>query len=307
MQVQISATHEDSRFSKDHGRVLHQLLGEIEAVRIKRQETYRDKEHAQTKRFTQQELNDEVCPTYKNLLIGRSQRLPERAMLMTIADYLECTLSERNDLLLAAQYLPEQPIWEDSTSLQKALDQAQQIIETLPYPAIIITHTYQVQAANKFFLHLLDLPSLEALRPHQRSMMHLIFRFDYYKYTAITAEARASWQKHALFAIQHFKQQNVLYQHDTWYQQSVQQWHEELTGFREYWEKAETVTRQDFAPTKIVLARMAPDSVLLPIHVRHMLISVSSKPFPIVSALFPVDAAARAVYAAFASLDSSAS
>ncbi len=30
-------------------------------------------------------------------------------MLMQIADYLECRLSERNDLLLAAQYLPEQP------------------------------------------------------------------------------------------------------------------------------------------------------------------------------------------------------
>ena len=55
---------------------MHQLLGEIETVRLKRQDEYRDQGHPQSKRFTQQELNDEVCPTYKNLLIGRSNRLP---------------------------------------------------------------------------------------------------------------------------------------------------------------------------------------------------------------------------------------
>ena len=40
-------------------------------------------------------------------------------MLMQIADYLECSLSERNDLLLAAQYLPEQPAWEGHALRQR--------------------------------------------------------------------------------------------------------------------------------------------------------------------------------------------
>src|SRR6266700_7630185 len=82
-------------------------LEAIETVRITHQEDYREQSHPQLKRYTQLELNDEACPTYKNWLIARSHRLPSRSMLVQIADYLECSLSERNDVLLAVQYLPE--------------------------------------------------------------------------------------------------------------------------------------------------------------------------------------------------------
>jgi hypothetical protein len=255
------------------------------------------------KRFTQQELNDEACPTYKNWLIGRSYRLPSRSMLMQIADYLECSLGERNDVLLAAQYLPLQPEWEGD-ALRRALEHAQQIMETLPYPAIVVTHTCQVQAANEFFLRLLELPPLDTLPPHQRSMMHFLFHPDFRRSSTINAEAHALWQKHALYAIQRFKQQNVLSQYDAWYQQSVQQWCDDIACFQEYWEKAREVTRQEVAPTKMVFARMATTGELLPIRVRHMLVSVSSKIYPAVSALLPVDEVARAVYASLGSVTS---
>jgi len=281
---------------------LFPLLEAIETVRITRQEDYREQSHPQLKRFTQLELNDEACPTYKNWLIARSHRLPSRSMLMQIADYLECSLSERNDVLLAAQYLPEQPVWEGD-ALQRAVEQAQQIMETLPYPAIVVTHTFQVQAANEFFLRLLELPPLETLPPHQRSMMHFLFHPDFRRRSAINAEARASWQQHALYAVQRFKQQNMLSQYDAWYQQSVQQWCE-IPDFQEYWEKAREATRQETAPTKMALARMATTGELLPIRVRQMLVSVSSKFYPAVSALLPVDEAARAVYASLGSVTS---
>jgi len=288
---------EESAPTKEQARVFHQLLGAIEAVRITRQEKYREKHHPQLKRFTQQELNDEACPTYKNWLIGRSNRLPSRSMLMTIADYLECSLSERNAILLAAQYLPEQPGWEGD-DLRRALEHAQQIMETLPYPAIVVTHTFQVQAANEFALRLLELPPLETIPPHQRSTIHFLFHPDVCRRSTMNAEARAMWQKHALSGIQLFKQQNVLFQYDAWYQQSVQQWCA-IPGFQEYWEKAREATRQEVAPTKMVLARMATTGEVLPIHLRHMLISVSGKISPAVSAFLPVDEAARAVYASY--------
>src|SRR5258706_10096971 len=178
MQLQIPAMNEERAPSKEQARVFGQLLGAIEAVRITRQEEYREKDHPQLKRFTQQELNDQACPTYKNWLIGRSHRLPSRSMLMTIADYLECSLSERNDVLLAAQYLPEQPAWEGD-ALRRALEQAQQIMETLAYPAIVVTHTFQIQAANEFSLRLLELPPLETIPPHQRNMMHFLLHPDF--------------------------------------------------------------------------------------------------------------------------------
>ncbi len=303
MPFQLPARKEERAPSKEHARVFHQLLEAIEAVRITRQEDYREKCHPQLKRFTQLELNDEACPTYKNWLIGRSHRLPSRSMLMQIADYLECSLSQRNDILLAAQYLPEQPEWEGD-ALRRALEQAQQIMETLPYPAIVVTHTFQVQAANEFFLRLLELPPLETLPPHQRTMIHFLLHPDFRARSMINAEAHAMWQHHVMYGLQRFKQQNVLSQYDTWYQQSVQQWCDEIPDFQEYWEKAREATRQEVAPAKMVLARMATTGEVLPIRVRHMLVSVSSKIDPAVSALLPVDEAARAVYASLGSVTS---
>jgi hypothetical protein len=302
MQLPIPAIQEESAPSKEQARVFQQLLGAIEAVRITRQEDYREKRHPQLKRFTQLELNDEACPTYKNWLIGRSNRLPSRPMLMQIADYLECSLSERNALLLAAQYLPEQPEWEGD-ALRQALERAQQIMETLPYPAMVVTRTFQVQAANEFLLRLFALPPLDTIPPHQRSTIHFLFHPDFCRRSTISPEARALWQQQALSGIQLFKQQNVLSQYDTWYQQSVQQWCA-LPGFQEYWEKAQEATRQEVAPTKMVLARMATTGEVLPILVRHMLVSISGKISPAVSAFLPVDEAARAVYASFDSVTS---
>jgi hypothetical protein len=302
MPLQIPAIKEGSASSREHVHVLGQLLGAIEAVRLKRQEEYREKGHPQLKRFTQQELNDEACLTYKNWLIGRSNRLPSRSMLMTIADYLECSLSERNDLLVAAQYLPEQPEWEGA-ELRRALEQAQQVMETLPYPASVITHTFQIQAANEFFLRLLDLPPLETIPPHQRSTIHFLFHPDFSRRSTINEEAHALWQQNVLSGIQLFKRQNVLSQYDAWYQQLVKQWCA-LPGFQEYWEKAREATGQEVAPTKMMPARMATTGELLPIRVRHMLVSTSGKISPAVSAFLPVDEAARAVFASFGSMTS---
>ena len=78
----------------------HPVLDKIETLRIARQQEVRDHPHPLLKRFTQQEVTDEACPTYKNLLVGRSRRVPSRKTLVQIAQYLECSAKERNDLLL---------------------------------------------------------------------------------------------------------------------------------------------------------------------------------------------------------------
>ncbi len=303
MSLHIPVLKEDNALSREHVHVFQQLLEAIEAVRIRRQEEYREQRHPQLKRFTQQELNDEGCPTYKNWLIGRSHRLPDRSMLMQIADYLECSLSERNDLLLAAQYIPEQPEWEGA-DLQRALEYARQIMAILPYPASVVTRTFQVHAANELFLRLFELPPLDTIPPHLRSTMHFLFHPDVYRRSTMHPEARAQWQQHALSGIQLFKRQNELSQYDAWYKQSVEQWCE-LPGFQEYWEKARTATRQEVAPKKLVLARMATTSELLPIRLRYMQIAISGKTSPAVAALLPDDEAALAVFASFGSNDKS--
>ncbi|GHO77749.1 hypothetical protein KSD_55200 [Ktedonobacter sp. SOSP1-85] len=304
MQFQLPIKGEVTPSSlEEHARVFHQMLNAIEAVRYKRQEEYHEKGHPRLKRFTQQELNDEACPTYKNWLIGRSSRLPDRSLLMTIAYYLECSLSERNDILLAAQYVPEQTEWEGE-ELQQALERAHQLMETLPYPSIVITRSFQINAANEFALYLLEFPSLETLLPHQRNLVYFLFRPLIRMRSSISAEARATWQKQVLYGIQLFKQNNILYQYEPWYQDLMQQWYA-IEGFREYWEMArEATSQEDAPPSKLFLARMPTTGEMLPIRTQSTLISVSSKIYPAVMAMLPVDEAARAVYASFGSATS---
>src|SRR5215472_12476161 len=103
--------------------VLQDVLHAIETLRITRQQEVRERHHPLLKRFTQQELTDEACPTYKNLLVGRSRRVPSRQTIIQIAQYLECSAAQRNHLLLAARYLPESLELEGS-QFQQALEQA---------------------------------------------------------------------------------------------------------------------------------------------------------------------------------------
>src|SRR5260370_15769697 len=111
--------------------VFHDVLHEIERLRITRQEEVRDRPPPLLKRFTQQELTDEAYPTYKNLLVGRSHRVPSRESILQIAAYLECSAAERNDLLLAARYLPE-TLKLAVPELTHALEQRQHLIDTSP-------------------------------------------------------------------------------------------------------------------------------------------------------------------------------
>ena len=149
--------------------VLRDILEEIEVLRMKRQEAVRDRPHPFLKRFTQQELTDEACPTYKNLLVGRSQRIPRRQTIMHIAQYLECTTAQRNDLLVAARYLPES-LELEGYRLKQALEQAQHLMETLPYPAMLVTHTLEVHAVNEAFQRVFEVASLTAIPQPQRHL-----------------------------------------------------------------------------------------------------------------------------------------
>src|SRR5260370_16866555 len=85
--------------------VVHDVLHEIERLRITRQEEVRDRPHPLLKRFTQQELTDVSYPTYKNLLVGRSHRVPSRQSILQISSYLHSNPPYLTTFLLPARYL----------------------------------------------------------------------------------------------------------------------------------------------------------------------------------------------------------
>lgn len=277
--------------------VLRDVLDEIEKLRLKRQEEIRSCPYPRLKRFTQQELTDEACPTYKNLLVGRSHRVPSRQTIMQIAQYLECSALERNDLLLAARYLPESLELEGS-QLEQALEQGRYLMKTLPYPAAMVTHTLEVQAINEAFQHVFGCPPLAAIPPSQRHLFHFLFHPDFPLRARSTFNDQATkvWQAHVVRGIQLFKQSNVLYQFEHWYQELIDRF-SAVADFRVYWEQEAETPKQKDAPSKLFLSRHATTGELLPIQLRTVHISVSSHRYPCIMASLPLDAAAHEVFA----------
>jgi hypothetical protein len=291
--------------SSQRSNVLRDTLEEIEILRLARQEEVRDHPHPLLKRFTQQELTDEVCPTYKNLLVGRSQRIPSRQTLMQIADYLECTITQRNDLLLAARYLPES-LELKGVELQQALEQARQLMRTLPYPAMLVTHTLEIEAINKAFQRLFELPPLTALPRAQRHVLPLFFRYDLpiRRRSTFNEQAITAWQAGVSRGIQLFKQSNRLYQFESWYQELVDQFCA-VADFRQHWERAPELHDQHQEPSKLLLGQNATTGEVQPIQLQHIRISVCSHMYPCIMALLPLDDAARAVIASLSNAEGS--
>ncbi len=285
--------------------VLRAILKEIEVLRMKRQEEGRDRPHPFLKRFTQQELTDEACPTYKNLLVGRSQRIPSRQTLMQIADYLECSIESRNNLLLAARYLPES-LELEGDALRITLEQARQLMETLPYPAMLVTHTLAIEALNEPFQRFFAFPPLMALPRTQRYVLPVLFREDLpiRERSTFNDQAVKAWQAGVSRGIQLFKQSNRLSQFEPWYQELIERFCA-VADFRAYWEQdAETLDQQD-APSKMLLSRHATTGELLPIQLQHIRISVCSHMYPCIMALRPLDDAGRSVFASLSSAEGS--
>ncbi len=273
------------------------VIDQIERLRIKRQEKVRDHPHPFLKRFTQQELTDEACPTYKNLLAGRSQRVPRRQTLMQIAEYLECSAAERNDLLLAARYLPES-LELEGAELRHALEQARHLMGTLPYPAMLVTHTLEIEAINETFQRLFEFPPLTTIPRAQRHVLPFFFQDDLpiRRRSTFNDQAKRVWQAGVSRSIQLFKQSNRLYQFEAWYQELVKQLRT-VADVRQYWEGDPEMRDQQDAPSKLLLGRNATTGELLPIQLRHIRISACSHMYPCIMALLPLDDAARVVFA----------
>jgi hypothetical protein len=284
---------------------LRDLLEEIEILRIARQQEVRDHPHPLLKRFTQQELTDEACPTYKNLLVGRSQRIPSRQTLMQIADYLECGMTQRNNLLLAARYLPEN-LELTGSELQQALEQARNLMQTLPYPAMLVTHTLHIEATNELFQRLFAPLTLATIPQTQRHMLSLFFRHDlpFRKRSTFNGQAIKAWQAGVSRGIQLFKESNRFYQFEPWYQELVEQFCA-VADFRHYWDMAPSTLDQQQTRSKLLLSRNAITGDLQQIQLQWVRISVCSHIYPCIMALLPLDEPARMVVTSLGSAEES--
>lgn len=279
--------------------VLAEVIEAVETLRLRRQEALRTRSHPLGKRFTQQELADEACPTYKNWLVGRSHRVPSRQTILDIAAYLECSATERNALLLAARYLPDS-LELNGVQLRHALLRAEQVMTSLPYPAMVVTHTLHVEAINGAFQQLFGFPALRAIPREQRHVLHFACQHSLPLRARSTFNAQAVqiWQAGIVRSIDLLRRSNVLAQDEAWYHALVEQLCT-IPEVRQYWGSAPAPEEQADTPAKLVLGRHATSGVWLPMQLRHVRIAVGVHAYPCVMALLPLDAAARSVYASF--------
>lgn len=280
-------------------KLLKAALGEVESLRLKRQHKYSRQPHPALKRFTQQELSDEACQTYKNLLVGRSQRLPDRETMLRIAEYLECTFDERNELLAAAGYLPVQPDMHGEL-VEQELGIARQLLNTLGMPAMLVAPTLEIKGANELFTDLFDL-SPEAISANEINLMdfHFSAELPVRSRATFNKDAFAQWEAHAINGLHAFRRNHLLSRYDDWYQKLLQRLH--LHGGEKYWGMRKDEAKPGEPLYRSVLARVKGTNDLVPIRYKQIYLSAGSGRFPGIGVFLPADEAARHVFASIGS------
>jgi hypothetical protein len=275
--------------------MLKGVIAEIENLRVTRQLDYANQPHPLLKRFTQQELNDMACPTYKNLLMGRSHRMPDRRMIICIAEYLECTAVERNALLLAAGYLPVYPALEGA-AMEQALEEVRQILSSLPLPAMIVNHMLNIKAVNERFSRLFELPASSAFYKGL-NMADLHFNADYPVRSRSTFNAASFelWESHAVEGIHAYQKLHTGSRQEPWYTHSLERLRQ-YSDFNKYWNKRPDNTGNEYGQHKMILARMGASDKLVPIRYKQIHISAGHHLYPRIEAYLPVDEAAHTVF-----------
>lgn len=153
---------------------LRSLVDLIEEIRLRRQAEAVDRLHPELKTFSQRELTDVACPSYKNYLLGRTTRMPKREMVMQIGDYLECTPGERDDLLICAGYLPESFMLRDD-QYQAAIRRARFLLSLLPLPAVAIGRNSHTLFTNEAVFLKNEFPALDQWAAPQRNVIAYFF------------------------------------------------------------------------------------------------------------------------------------
>jgi hypothetical protein len=251
------------------------------------------------KRWTREELCDVAYSSYKALLKGSIRRPPRRAVVLAIADYLECTLTERNRLLVAAQYTPQQP-YLTGAALTAALARAQETADYVPLPAYVVTREWDVRSTNAHLLTLVGATraQVDAIPPEQRNILHLVFDPGLPLYERLSG-TREAWERTARCSIYSFKRDNVLCQEEAWYRHRVQG----LLGLprlAEYWEQIQidVEARGDGS----VPASVRPDTIEIThptgtvVRVRPLLLLQGAIDYPRVVAFLPADGASRRAF-----------
>ncbi len=184
--------------------------------------------------WTRTELEYMVYSSYKQMRKGRITRPPRREIVMEIADYLNCSLDERNRLLVAAELAPISPYLIGKT-LERVLLVAISVAQNLAIPAMIINRDWKIHYFNDHLIRLYGVTpeQLASIAPEQMNILNLLFDPRLPLYPRLI-QNHASWTRMVRQTIYGFKSANTLYQFESWYQEMVMQLMS-LPEFEKHW------------------------------------------------------------------------
>jgi hypothetical protein len=212
-------------------------------------------------------------------------------VVLTIADYLECTMIERNQLLTAARYAIEHP-GPGGTELRRVFGELRVVIDALPFPAYAVSRDWTMQLINDHLLVTLGLARADVagLPASSRNVLRLLFD-PALPVRRLLEPDQASWSQLAAFSIVRFRQDNVLWQYDPWYQGLIAKL-SDLPDFSRYWRLAQSGQLADAAASGLASARITvsrPDGRALCL--RPLNIELHGIGFPGIVGFLPADTA----------------
>ena len=248
------------------------------------------------------EFEDMVYSSYKRMRQGHITRPPRREVVMEIADYFQCTLLERNRLLLAAHTFPVERYLTGS-ELERVLHVAIETACTLPMPTMIINRDWRIHYISESLLRLYDLSpeQIAELPASSVNMLQLLFDPTLPLYPNLMIN-RKSWEQMALRTIRGFKLANLLSIYEPWYQQVVSQLMH-LPEFSRYWQQDDLEKRMEAAPTEpagVTLETTIPylRDPSRSLSMRPLLISTGyfRYTFPLIIGLLPISGEDQAIF-----------
>ena len=196
--------------------------------------------------WTRDELCDVAYSSYRALLRGAVRRPPRREVVLEIADYLECSMTERNRLLAGARYAIEHP-GPGGAELREAVTELATIIDLLPLPSYAVSRDWTVQLINDHLLTALGLArqDVAGLPAPSRNVLRLLFDPALPVRGLLEPDA-ASWSRLAAFSVARFREDNLLWQYDAWYRALLARLGD-LPDFSSYWQHAQSGRLADVA------------------------------------------------------------
>ena len=247
--------------------------------------------------FNRTQLRDFVYSSYTAMLRGQIKDPPPRRIVLRIAEYLDCDMVERDDLLIAAGYLTR-PLYLEGPDRDGLIGICSRLAELCSAPAVVVTRDWDIFGINSEMATLLGIQQETwATQIVNQNLMDLLIHPDSPGFRLVASAGHEAFVFAMRLAIGTFKRDNALCEGESWYVERLKRWRslpEPVNpAFSELWNEIRQDTRGsagiDAKPNKwFTMKIVMPNGH--PMSIRPISLMLPAFSFPRVVAFFPADA-----------------